>query len=178
MEKTGKNDPLRIYWLEAADTEPGKIGITTLPGRKDGKHSRSLRDDIETLKNHEVTHVVTLVPKEDLKAYGVPGLPGTMEKAGLKTYHLGIQDYKVCSTAQMKQLLQWLQEKKSQGKSVVIHCVGGLGRSGLVAAAYLVAEKNMTAARAIAEIRRIRSPQAVETEIQEKFLAEFEKAAK
>jgi protein-tyrosine phosphatase len=167
-----KNGPLRIYWLDSAYTKTGKIGITPLPGRKD--HNRSLHKDILALKQEHVTHVVTLVPKDELEHYGVPDLMEAMEKEGLVTYHLGIKDYGVCSVAQMKQLVQWLKEKNSRENRVVIHCVGGLGRSGLAAAAYLVAN-GMSAKEAITEVRRIRSPQAVETQSQESFLLQFEK---
>jgi protein-tyrosine phosphatase len=56
---------------------------------------------------------------------------------------------------------------------VVVHCVGGLGRSGMTVACWLVAE-GLPAAAAIAEVRRVRSPRAVETDAQAEFVAAFQ----
>jgi cyclin-dependent kinase inhibitor 3 len=56
-----------------------------------------------------------------------------------------------------------------------VHCKGGVGRAGLVAACVLLAtEAQSTAADAIAEVRRRRCKTAVETTRQEEFVAKYE----
>jgi protein-tyrosine phosphatase len=54
---------------------------------------------------------------------------------------------------------------------VVVHCWGGLGRSGTIAAACLVA-RGAGAEEAIAAVRAAR-PGAVQTAAQELFVADF-----
>ena len=54
------------------------------------------------------------------------------------------------------------------GSDVLVHCRGGLGRAGTIAARLLV-ELGMEPATAIANVRRVR-PGAIETDDQEKFV--------
>lgn len=72
----------------------------------------------------------------------------------------------------MTELVQWIDAQLADGANVLIHCVGGLGRSGLVSACYLKS-KGLSAVEAIAEVRRARSPRAIETAGQEMFVQEF-----
>ena len=58
------------------------------------------------------------------------------------------------------------------GESVMMHCVGGLGRTGMAAGA-LLRSRGASADRAIAEVRRVRSSRAIETAAQEKFVREY-----
>ena len=65
-----------------------------------------------------------------------------------------------------------MDEKIAAGKRVMIHCVGGLGRSGLLAASYLIRHGHKPA-DAIALVRQARGERAVETKIQEDFVMNF-----
>ena len=56
-----------------------------------------------------------------------------------------------------------------------VHCRMGMGRTGSMLACYLAKCKNLTAEEAIQEIRRLR-PGSIETEDQEKVVAEFVKS--
>jgi protein-tyrosine phosphatase len=55
---------------------------------------------------------------------------------------------------------------------VLIHCVGGLGRAGTVVACWLRTQGFGTE-EAVAVVRSVRSPRAIETEIQERTIARF-----
>ena len=57
-------------------------------------------------------------------------------------------------------------------ESVVVTCMGGLGRSGTLAACYLVAA-GMSPDAAIAAVRTARGPRALETIAQEDFVVTF-----
>jgi protein-tyrosine phosphatase len=54
----------------------------------------------------------------------------------------------------------------------MIHCVGGLGRSGAVAAGYLK-YRGLSTDEAVAEVRRARSPEAIESEEQMNFVRTY-----
>ena len=56
------------------------------------------------------------------------------------------------------------------GRDVLVHCRGGLGRAGMIAARLLV-ELGMEPAEAIARVRAVR-PGAIETPEQERFVRE------
>jgi protein-tyrosine phosphatase len=172
-QRLKEQGPLRIDWLDPRYTGSGQLGMTLLPGRKD--YGRSLAEDVETLKAEDVCHVVCLLTPNEFSTYGVDELLEAYEQAGLVTHHLPILDQGVCSQAEMTELVQWLDERLAGGAGVLIHCVGGLGRSGLVSACYLKS-KGLSTADAIAEVRRIRSPRAIETEGQEVFIEGFSAA--
>ena len=59
----------------------------------------------------------------------------------------------------------------SNNMGVAVHCGAGLGRTGVVIAAYFV-HKGMTARSAIAKVRRLR-PGSIETDEQVEAVVEF-----
>ncbi len=162
--------PLRVDWLDAAHTGPGRLGITLLPGRRD--YNRDLTEDLAALREAGVTDVVTLVQQSELDNHGVPDLPAAMRGAGFGHRWLPIVDQGTPSREQMRELAAWLETKLSAGAAVLLHCVGGLGRSGTVAACFLQT-RGLTAEAAIAEVRRARSPRAVESLLQETYVRTF-----
>ena len=165
---------LRVDWLPDAWASPGRIGLTILPGRKDW--GRNLASDLQSLKEDGVHRVICLVPGEELRRYGVGDLLPAMRKAGLEAFHLPIVDQKACSRHDMESALTWIDDAVDQGKGVLIHCVGGLGRSGMVAAAYLRV-RGANADQAIETVRKARSQRALETAAQEEFIRHFDPAS-
>ena len=162
--------PLRIDWLDAPQTAPGKLGITILPGRRD--LSRSLSEDILRLQADSVSHILSLVTNDELFAYGVERLFEAYRQAGFVVLHLPILDQGICTPDEMTSAVKWLDLNLASGAKIVIHCVGGLGRSGLVAASYLK-HKKMKAEDAILSVRSVRSQLALETTVQEDFVRSF-----
>jgi ADP-ribosyl-[dinitrogen reductase] hydrolase len=67
-------------------------------------------------------------------------------------------------------LVRQIEQAAMSGEVVVIHCRGGLGRAGTVAASFLVM-RGHTATGAIAAVRAARSPAAVESIPQEAWIA-------
>jgi protein-tyrosine phosphatase len=167
LERTG---PLRIDWLASELTSPGRVGLTLLPGRRD--IGRTLDADMQAIREAGVTHVVCCLSDEELHAYGADRLLETYDGAGLPTFRLPMLDQSVCTKAEMAGALAWIDRALAQEGRVMIHCVGGLGRSGLVAASYLRSH-GLPAAEAIAEIRRARSPRAIESAAQEDFVRAY-----
>ncbi len=162
---------LWVSWLSRLRTAPGRLGLTLLPGRRD-RH-RVLKTDLQSLKQAGVTHIVPLLSQQEMNDYGVPELLTAYREAGFETYHLPIVDQGVTSQDEMFQVLDWIQEALAQKGNVLLHCVGGLGRSGMVAASYL-RTKGLPVHQALAEVRSVRSPRAIETAEQEAFVARFE----
>ncbi len=162
--------PLRIDWLDSDSTAPGNLGITILPGRRD--LSRSLEEDIDYLKSAGIEHIVTLVPQKELTFYGVDDLLETYQHEGFEVKHLPILDQGTCTQAEMSAVVAWINHRLDTGGKVLIHCVGGLGRSGMVAASYLK-HKGLDSEKAIQMVRDVRSPRAIESDLQEIFVRNF-----
>ena len=162
--------PLRIDWLDAFQVGPGRLGLTILPGRRD--FARSLSDDIAQLQAVGVSHVLCLTTDDELVVYGVEGLLEGYQQAGISVLRLPILDQGVCTPEEMIAAVHWLDHLLASGANVLVHCVGGLGRSGLVSASYLK-HKGMNADEAILAVRSARSQRMLETPLQENFVRSF-----
>lgn len=159
---------LRIDWLDLGSTAPGRLGLTILPGRQDW--GRRLSEDLQAIREEGVSAALCLVPADELRAYGAGDLLRAYADLGLELHHLPIADQRACDLGSLMAAVRWMDGRLRRGQRVLVHCVGGLGRSGMAAAALLVARGAMPE-DAIAEVRRARSPRAVETEVQERLVA-------
>lgn len=95
------------------------------------------------------------------------------EKRGLEVLHSPIPDFTAPSVEQLLEIFRWIEERVREGKKVLIHCMGGLGRSGTVATAWLMYSKGFSLREALMEVRKKR-PGAVETMEQVEVLKELE----
>ena len=162
--------PLRVDWLESELLKTGRLGITLLPGR--GDHGRSLSDDVAALQTAGVSHVVALLTDDELRDYGVEDLFQAYSEAGFVVRRMPILDQAACSRAEMAEVSGWLDKQLATDAKVMIHCVGGLGRAGLVVASYLKT-KGLDSDAAIDAVRRARSIRALESPVQEAFVRGF-----
>ncbi|AFL95752.1 protein-tyrosine phosphatase [Thermococcus cleftensis] len=103
-------------------------------------------------------------------------LPYSIEewkKRGVDVLHSPIPDFTAPTLSQLLEILRWIGGRVREGKKVLIHCLGGLGRSGTVAVAWLMYSKGLPLGEALGRVRRIR-PGAVETPEQMEILKELE----
>jgi atypical dual specificity phosphatase len=84
--------------------------------------------------------------------------------AGLLVFHEPLEDMEAPSQEQLDRAVSAINKALAASMPVAVHCGAGLGRTGVVLAAYLVST-GMTAQAAIARIRRLR-PHSIETEDQ------------
>ncbi len=173
--RTSKTHPLQIASVAVPGTR-GVIGLTLCPGKKDqaamtGAWKRDLETDVAAIRAWGAGAVVCLMESFELKLLDVEALSETVESEGMRWFHLPIRDVSVPSVA-FENL--WtvkgpeLRAIVSKGGRVLVHCRGGLGRSGMVAARLLV-EFGMKPDAAIALVRKHR-PGAIETAAQEDYV--------
>lgn len=156
---------LRVGFVDA---RPGRLGMTICPGRRD--RGRDLDEDLAGLRTQGVDVLVTLTTQEELAWAGVPDLELRARDAGLATLALPIRDQEAPGEAAMATLSSSIRAHLDAGRCVVVHCMGGLGRSGLVAACVLV-DRGLPPTAALAAVREARGPRAVESAAQERALA-------
>lgn len=153
---------------------PGRLALGFAPGRMAGRwETRDLDVDLKSLrKDHGLHHLVCLVEQEELDALGISDLLARATAEGLDAHHHPLPDGGVPPTLQamdaiVTPILHWLD----RGEGVYLHCWAGLGRTGTVAAACLIAS-GMPYAEALRCIRSVR-PGSVETYDQERFLERY-----
>lgn len=173
--RTSHSHPLAIaeVYVPAGDGGiGGRIGVTFCPGKKQvaaftGAWDRDLEIDCDAIARWGASAVVTLIEDHELDALQVPGLGAAVRARGMTWYHLPIRDVSIPSPAfeeawgevgaQLRGLIR-------RGGAVLVHCKGGLGRAGMIAARLLV-ELGMAPDQTIAAVRGVR-PGAIETSAQ------------
>jgi protein-tyrosine phosphatase/nicotinamidase-related amidase/aminoglycoside phosphotransferase (APT) family kinase protein len=161
---------LRVDWIESDLIEPGRLGITLCPGRRD--RSRELGTDLTQLRSQGATRLLCLLTDSELDWAGVPDLGSRAQAAGLTYRRLPVPSQGTPDRADAVELVQWCRGATERGEAVVVTSMGGLGRSGTVAACSLVAA-GMSPDAAIAAVRTARGPRALETFAQEGFVRAF-----
>ncbi len=121
--------------------------------------------DLRDLLAEGFSSVVCLLDEGEPPAYE----PTAARDLGYAFHHLPIADFAAPSPAQFQAFLDIATH--SPGKTLV-HCWGGLGRTGTMGAALYIAG-GATATAAIAEIRT-RRPGAIQSTLQQQALAELE----
>lgn len=96
-----------------------------------------------------------------------------VERLGIEYAHFPIEDHSAPDPETLKKIIDEVLALASGGKKLLIHCAAGLGRTGTVLAAYLVASKEVSGDKAIKIVRRLR-PGSIEP-IQEFSVLEFQR---
>lgn len=131
-------------------------------GRADDRDHAELRRDLETLKREGIIAVVSLTYR--------PLHRKTVERCGFKSLHLPVEDMTAPTEAQIRTFVEYVDRVSADG-GVVVHCNAGMGRTGTMAACYLV-WLGRTADEAMREVRE-RRPGSIETFEQEAAVAAF-----
>jgi protein-tyrosine phosphatase len=183
----GFSDELRVDWIGPdafADGLAGRLGLTFLPGksgpsfRYPGRiYRRDVDRDLAALRAMGVGRLILLVEDHELELWSDPTLVSRGAAAGVDVLRHPLPDGLPPRTrAEMRAILDEIREGRSNA-DVAVACMGGVGRSGTVAACALV-DAGLSAAAAIATVRAVRHPRAVETAAQERFVEEYAAAGR
>jgi protein-tyrosine phosphatase len=171
--------PLRVDWIEAhafADGRPGRLGLTFLPGKRGASdrypglvYRRELERDLSRLAALGVRRLLLLVEDHELARWGDPDIVERAAAHDIAIERRPMPDGAPPLTVEEGDAaLAWLRDARERG-DVAVACMGGVGRTGTIAACALV-DAGWKPDDAIAAVRRIRHPEAVETTDQEAYV--------
>ncbi len=122
-----------------------------------------LRDDLEFLKDHKISAIVSLTETPLERAF--------VEEFGFRYLHLPIADFTPPSVAQIDTFVDFVKTAERDNLATVVHCGAGMGRTGTMLACALVA-RGCSADEAIDRVRELR-PHSIETMDQEECIADY-----
>ncbi len=176
MPRTSLSHPLKI---DALALSAGQLGLTFCPGKQGDSvygepWARDLDTDLQVLRDWGAGLVVTAMESHEFELLRVPRLPERVGAYGMAWAQLPIRDVDIPAApfdAVWPQVRADVLARLRAGQRVVLHCRGGLGRTGLVAALLLI-ETGVPAQEAIVRVRSAR-PGAIETHAQEAYVRTY-----
>ena len=155
--RTSLTHPLRI---DAMPCGGGLLGMTLCPGKQvRGRWERDLALDMPVIADWGASTLVTLLEEHEFRCLGVPNLGVIAETAGLEWHCLPIQDVSI-PDERFERLWTYsghiLRRKLASGERIVLHCRGGYGRTGTIAAR-LAIESGAEPAEALSRVRAARA---------------------
>jgi protein-tyrosine phosphatase len=170
--------PLRIDWLDP----PSRVGLTLAPGQhrdstRGFRWARDLELDLQELKRQGVTMLVGLIEDSEL-SYNLSELYPRAAELGLAVKRLPIPDGGVpAQRSEVEALLTAIDAHEAAGGRIVIHCMGGLGRTGTIAGCYL-ARRGLPYETILSTLVRVRQdPLCPENDAQKRYIRSFCKPA-
>lgn len=173
--KDSKSHPLRIDAVSYPGS-CGQIGMTICPGKRakglyGGTWVRDLQTDLTTIALWHPLALISLMETPEFELLDVAHFPDAVLAQTYQWLSVPIPDMSVPTPEFERQWLglsPGLHSALRDGGRIVLHCRGGLGRTGVVAARLLI-EAGVQPASAVSQVRQARMG-AIETYAQEFYL--------
>jgi len=176
--KNSDTDPIRVDFLPDDVLQlPGRLGMSFAPGKQHqgmtALWQRDLNADLTRIRQvYHTDLLVSLIEAAELQELQIPDLFPQVQAHGMASRWFPIRDFGTPTSMPglvhlVEEILTWIDHRKT----VVVHCKGGLGRSGLVVSSCLVAV-GYSPQTAFEQVRRSR-PGSVETPEQEQYVYQF-----
>jgi ADP-ribosyl-[dinitrogen reductase] hydrolase len=170
--RTSKSHPLQVSWLTFA---PGKQGLAL--GLR-YMWRRSLAADVRVLVKAGTTRLVCLLESSEIDRLRITALPRLCEREGIAFTHFPIVDAGVPDRPKKaKALARSIAREVQRGGRVVVHCAGGLGRTGTIGGIVL-RELGHTPLEALDDLEWARGPRCPETNEQIAYVASWKPGSK
>ena len=161
---------ISISWIPIG--KKNLLGVSQFPGKnlQNIFDLSSFLKDLQIIKKQKVKIVVSLLPDNEKNKLGLDDLIWSKEEVDYIQFP--INDFSVPPKKkfnELKKLISFIKENLMLSKHVLIHCNGGKGRSGMIAALVLKAMKEKD------PIKKVREKVigAIETEEQEIFVKDW-----
>lgn len=123
-------------------------------------------------KVYGISCIVILTSAKESETFARRNLPELYSKEGFEVVHFPIKDFSTPEMEPLSELIEKIHELALKKHNILVHCISGKGRTGLVMACLAKKEFNLNGEDAIEWVRS-RIPGAVETPTQEKFIANY-----
>lgn len=80
-----------------------------------------------------------------------------LEGSGINYKHEPVKNHHAPSIKQLEECVDFIERNARQDKKILVHCAAGKGRTGTVIAAYICRRDDISAEKAIEQVRTIRS---------------------
>ncbi|CAE8687447.1 unnamed protein product, partial [Polarella glacialis] len=157
----------------------GELAMSYAPGRKRGQDQRNLQDDVAAIRRkYKIDAIVTLLEERELQVMQCERMCETIEAEGMVWIYFSVRDKWVpgplSTDSFLQQLVLPVARRLQAGQRVLVHCNGGKGRTGTLAAALLLTSMGggspcMTLAEAVRALRGVR-PGMLRNPLQQLFL--------
>ena len=161
---------ISISWIPIG--KKNLLGVSQFPGKnlQNIFDLSSFSKDLQIIKKQKIKIVVSLLPDKEKNKLGLDDL--IWSKQEIEYIKFPIDDFGVPPNNkynELKKLISFIKENLMLSKHVLIHCNGGKGRSGMIAALVLKAMKEKD------PIKKVREKVigAIETEEQEIFVKDW-----
>ena len=131
-----------------------------------------LISDIDFYHTKGVDTIVSMLAVDEAKMLGLEDEGLACAKAGIEFRSSPITDFGLPEIAVFDALVGQIADLLRNGRKVAVHCRAGIGRSGMVTAATLIA-LGFSSEAAIEQISRYRGIGIPDTVEQGRFIAEF-----
>ena len=161
---------ISISWIPIG--KKNLLGVSQFPGKnlQNIFDLSSFLKDLQIIKKQKVKIVVSLLPDNEKNKLGLDDLIWSKEE--VEYIQFPINDFSVPPKKkfnELKKLISFIKENLMLSKHVLIHCNGGKGRSGMIAALVLKAMKEKDPIKK----GREKVIGAIETEEQEIFVKDW-----
>lgn len=177
-KRNSLSSPLRIDAV-AVPQARGIIGMTICPGKRGSSQygpewARDLDTDLRVIAAWGTKHLITAMETNEMDQLGVRDMGETARRFGLHWTQVPITDGDVPDhrfDTIWPNLVKSVTRDLLLGNRTVIHCRGGLGRTGLLSCLVLI-ELGSSPGNALQLVRTAR-PGTVETQAQQNFVLNY-----
>lgn len=151
----------------AIENTAAELILMPCPGSKE----LGLQETLSQLKKQKVDAILTLMTAAELSKYSFSDIGKSVKSLGISWFHLPIVDD---HAPENEFLTLWetagpaIHRLLEQGKKVAIHCKGGTGRTGIVAAQILL-ERGDNLEKIMKRIKK-RRPKAFTLAVHQEYL--------
>jgi tetratricopeptide (TPR) repeat protein/protein-tyrosine phosphatase len=184
MARTSETHPIRVDFIKS-ETHPilNLIGITLAPGKKQATPfsgeawDRDVHADLSRMRDvYGLNILVSLLELSEYRELGVEDIPRHCQSLGIRHHMHPIVDGSIPrDRARFDREIRNLSNNLAEGKRIVIHCKGGLGRAALTAACLVIhASRGVVSAKeAIELVQQARGQDAINDLRQQKFIDDY-----